>query len=96
MPPNSGIPQVPDRGSTEPEEQTSAPELRPFRKKPVIVQAIQYFHWMRERDCLPSGVFICYWEQYRSDLPTAEAGRPTCEVSVTGRSTIIFSDCHIL
>jgi hypothetical protein len=40
-----------------------------FRKKPVVIEAIQYFDWMREKDCLPEGVVICPWSD-RGDLPT--------------------------
>lgn len=44
---------------------------RKFRKKPVVIEAVQYFDWMRKNDCLPEGVFICWWpEPYYDDLPT--------------------------
>lgn len=29
-----------------------------FRKKPVVIYAVQYFDWMRQQDRLPEGVFI--------------------------------------
>jgi hypothetical protein len=33
-----------------------------YIKKPVAVQAVQYFDSMRESDNLPDGVFISYWD----------------------------------
>ena len=44
-------------------------ETKQFRKKPVVIQAVQYFDWMRIEDCLPEGVVICSWPG-RGDLPT--------------------------
>ena len=29
-----------------------------YRKKPVVIEAVQYFEWMRKEDKLPEGVFI--------------------------------------
>lgn len=40
-----------------------------FRKKPIVIEAIQYFDWMRERDRLPDGVHICHWTG-QGDLAT--------------------------
>lgn len=33
-----------------------------YRKKPVVIEAIQYTEQMRVDDKLPEGVKICYWE----------------------------------
>lgn len=38
-----------------------APTRGKFRKKPIVIEAIQYFNWMREQDCLPEGVVIVPW-----------------------------------
>lgn len=29
-----------------------------YRKKPVVIEATQYFEWMRKEDKLPEGVYI--------------------------------------
>ena len=42
-----------------------------FRKKPVEIEAVQYFDSMRYEDALPEGVVICYWEKHPA---TGEAG----------------------
>lgn len=42
-----------------------------FRKKPVVIEAVQYFDWMRKEGKLPEGVYICPWDEpYNDDLPT--------------------------
>lgn len=33
-----------------------------FRKRPVIIEAVQYFDWMREKGELPEGVVMSHWE----------------------------------
>lgn len=44
-----------------------------FRKKPVVIDAVQYFKWMREQDCMPEGVFVCPWR----NGPEGEGDYPT-------------------
>lgn len=38
-----------------------------YRKKPVVIDAIQYHDWMRDQDRIPEGVFVC---------PTREGDMP--------------------
>ena len=38
-----------------------------FRKKPVVIEAVQYHNEMRVKDCLPEGVYI---------VPTKEGDLP--------------------
>jgi hypothetical protein len=33
-----------------------------FRKKPIVIEAIQYHDWMRKQDQLPEGVYIVPWD----------------------------------
>lgn len=40
-----------------------------FRKKPVIIKAVQYRDQMRKDDNLPEGIFICPWPEH-GDQPT--------------------------
>ena len=41
-----------------------------YIKKPIAIEATQYFDWMRERDELPDGVVLVYWAEFNDDLPT--------------------------
>lgn len=43
-----------------------------YRKKPVVIEATQYFNKLREEDNLPEGVIIKYWVSKNQDLPTIE------------------------
>ena len=33
-----------------------------FRKKPIVIEAVQYHDWMRSQDELPEGVYIVPWQ----------------------------------
>jgi len=49
--------------------------MNKYRKKPVVIEAVQYFDWMRKEDKLPEGVHIIYWSPdgvngISSDHPT--------------------------
>lgn len=39
-----------------------------FRKKPIVIEAVQYFDWMRRVDQLPDGVVIVPWKN-AGDVP---------------------------
>jgi len=41
-----------------------------YRKKPVVIEAVQYFNEMRVNDNLPDGVVIMFWLEHDDDLPT--------------------------
>lgn len=41
-----------------------------YRKKPVVIEAVQYRDSMRVSGDLPEGVTICYW----SEQPSIEGG----------------------
>lgn len=43
-----------------------------YRKKPVVIEAVQYWDEMRVKDTLPEGVHIKYWADKDKDLPTIE------------------------
>lgn len=42
-----------------------------YRKKPVVIEAVQYFDSLRYSDQLPEGVVIKNWAEH-GDLPTIE------------------------
>lgn len=44
-----------------------------FRKKPVVIEAVQYFDSLRVTDQLPEGVVIAYW----ADSPIGQGDFPT-------------------
>lgn len=43
-----------------------------YRKKPVVVEAVQYFDWMRSADRLPDGVKIIPHRESGADLPMVQ------------------------
>ncbi len=44
-----------------------------YRKKPIVIEAIQYHDSMRREDSLPEGVVIVYW----GDGPLGDGDFPT-------------------